>query len=91
MKPEQDAPDYWNGLGWLAERHKALVAAKDALSPELLSEVEGWWNSAAPGETFDVRRAVALLLNVGGDETGRPGNGALDLLLDWGRPRILAR
>jgi hypothetical protein len=54
----------WNELGWIAEGHKALVAAKDALSPELFREVEACWNIAAPGEAFDVRRAVALLLRV---------------------------
>jgi hypothetical protein len=71
----------WNELGWLAERHKALVAAKDALSPELFREVEAYWNIAAPGEAFEVRRAVALLLNAAKDETGRAENAALDLSL----------
>jgi hypothetical protein len=78
----------WSELGSLAERHKALASAKEALSPELFREVEDWWNSVAPGETFDVRRAVGLLLKVAKDETGRAENAALGLLLDWGRPRM---
>jgi hypothetical protein len=71
----------WN-LGGLAERHTALVAAKEALSPELLREVEDYWKSAMPGEAFDPRRAVALLLKIA---AGKAGRAEADLLA-WRNP-----
>lgn len=67
MEPE---PFNWNELGAMVERHKVLVAAKEALSPELLHELEDYWNIAAPGKAFDPRQAVTLLLRIASNRTG---------------------
>ena len=62
MRPELLA--HWNELGGIAERHAALLAAKEALSPELLRELEEYWKSGGPvDQAFDPRAAVALLLH----------------------------
>lgn len=63
-------PFDWNRLGEITDRHKALLALKEALTPELLREVEDYWKSAVPGEAFDPRRAVALLLKIAGEKGG---------------------
>jgi hypothetical protein len=62
MRPELLA--HWNELGGVAERQTALLAAKEALSPELIREIEDYWKGAAPADqAFDPRRGVALLLH----------------------------
>ena len=62
MRPELLA--HWNELGGVAERQTALLAAKEALSPELLREIEDYWKGGAPADqAFDPRRGVALLLH----------------------------
>jgi hypothetical protein len=62
MRPELLAR--WNELGGAVERQHALLAAKEALSPELLREIEDYWKGAAPADqAFDPRRGVALLLH----------------------------
>lgn len=65
MRPESLA--YWNELAHFVERHKAMVAAQEALSPELLDKLEEYWNGVTLcGEAFHPREAVARLLeNVG--------------------------
>jgi len=75
MEPE---PFDWNEMGEMVERHEVLLAAKEALAPELLRELEDYWNTAAPGQAFDPRRAVVMLLQIAkdrGPEDLRPWRG----------------
>jgi hypothetical protein len=60
MTPEQLA--HWNELAPFAERHRVMLAAQEAFSPELLHELEEYWKGVAPGNVFDPRGAIALLL-----------------------------
>jgi len=63
MTRENEA--FWNELGPLVERHQAVLAAQEALSPELLRELEEYSRAGGGpgGLAFHPREAVALMLN----------------------------